>query len=119
MRDTGGTPTAIAVCVKQLTMAPNFEQALARYLTDLNGQSAAHFAEKHPTLKAYSYEINSTGRRYVRIVKVVGGQHPAHSFVDMTNGNVFSPASWKGPDTSLVVGNLYTYTSISEVHRLY
>jgi hypothetical protein len=35
--------------------------------------------------------------RYVRVAQVTGGQRRAYAFIDITNGDILKPASWKSP----------------------
>jgi|ERR1019366_1818082 hypothetical protein len=46
------------------------------------------------------------GGRYVRVSRVEPGSRSAHSFVDMTNGDVLKPASWKAP-AKVARGNIF------------
>ena len=37
------------------------------------------------------------GKKYLKVIMKNHGQSSAHSFVDMNNGDIFKPASWKAP----------------------
>lgn len=46
----------------------------------------------------YKFYLESKGRKYHRIVMETGGGNcSVHAFVDKKTGEVYKPASWKGP----------------------
>jgi hypothetical protein len=45
-----------------------------------------------------NYEVTSSGNKYHKIImKYNDGQRSVHAFVDKKTGDVYKPASWKGP----------------------
>jgi len=46
----------------------------------------------------YSYELDSSGRKYHKIFMCINGKHDSiHAFIDKKTGEVFKPASIKAP----------------------
>ena len=46
----------------------------------------------------YGYELNSDGRKYHKIHMTINGERNSiHAFIDMKTGEVYKPASVKGP----------------------
>ena len=51
------------------------------------------------------------GRKYYKVMQALGDQHPywsVHAFVDKNTGDIYKPASWRGPAKG-VRGNLSTF----------
>ncbi len=91
-----------------------FEAALTSFIVGAQAIIDENYPEGYPenckeTLTA------DPGRRYVRIVRASSLAHSrsVHCFVDMTNGNVLKPASWKTPAKG-ARGNIFTMKSASE-----
>ena len=48
------------------------------------------------------------GSKYVKVVKISsGGSRSVHSFVEISNGNIWKAASWKAPAKNFARGNVY------------
>lgn len=62
--------------------------------------SLEHFDLEPPTM------VLEMGRRYARVVRVSGASVSAHAFVDLANGDVLKPASYKTP-AKHARGNLF------------
>jgi len=60
---------------------------------------------KFPTLEPYVLYVMK-GKRYARIVRSTSTSNHVFAFVDMTNGDVLKPASWKAP-AKHARGNLF------------
>jgi len=61
------------------------------------------FLVKAQAITESSLEI-VRGRKYAKIVE---DGHRAYCFVDLTNGNILKPASWKAPITINPRGNIF------------
>jgi len=51
------------------------------------------------------------GRKYYKVMQALVDQHPhwsVHAFVDKNTGDIYKPASWRGPAKG-VRGNLSTF----------
>jgi hypothetical protein len=109
----------------------SFDDALARWMGKLQAQidaraeeSRAHVSRTHPGLldkpthKHFSERrvVAETGPKYVRVVtrdvKEDGslGGGTATAFVERTTGNIYKPASFKGPTKNFVRGNIFDLT---------
>ncbi len=77
---------------------PDFETALARYLAKLE-EAMRHFNSEKPA----SIRIER-GKRYIRIVQYSGS---AYGFIDMADGSLWKPASWKGPKKNFSRGSIF------------
>lgn len=52
------------------------------------------------------------GSKYVKIVSIsAGGSRSAHSFVEISSGNILKAASWKSPARNFSRGNVYNVTT--------
>lgn len=97
--------------IKQTALKDNnFGGALAAYLLHCQSLISEHTKKHSPALwKNGQKEILEirTGRRYVKVVRLmVNGQESVHSFIDMTNGDVLKPATWRAP-AKHARGNIY------------
>ena len=55
------------------------------------------FKQNHPNSDPYKFYIES-GRKYHKIIMETGGNSSSvHAFVDKKTGEVYKPASWRGP----------------------
>jgi hypothetical protein len=109
----------------------SFDEALARWMRQLQAQYdtrtqdvRARLNETHPGLleksthKRFSERrvVAETGPKYVRVVtrdvnedgSLGGGT--ATAFVERTTGNIYKPASFKGPTKNFVRGNIFDLT---------
>jgi hypothetical protein len=58
------------------------------------------------------------GRKYAKIVmQTPAGQKSVHAFVDITNGDVYKPATWKAPAKNGVRYNLMDEKSRMEMYQ--
>ncbi len=115
----------------------NFDEALARWMARLQAQldakseqSILQIEKTHPGLLRQPSHANFTrrrvvaekGPRYVRIVtrdvKPDGGLGggSATAFVERTTGNVYKPASFKGPTKNFVRGNIFNAAQEPRMH---
>ncbi len=58
-------------------------------------------ADKHTK---FVYE---TGYKYTKVIRQYNGRNSSHAFVDNNTGDIYKPASWRGPAKG-VRYNLYT-----------
>jgi hypothetical protein len=84
-------------------------EELAAFVAAINEKYSTHNREAYPTCEANWSTLEHTGgAKYARIVsrqpKSTGGS--AYCFVDLTNGNILKPASWKAPSTKHARGNI-------------
>lgn len=99
--------------------APSFEQALAAFVEALNTGAKVNNEAKYASnpLTAKSYEAMAGGRAWIRVASFYGtdasGGRCAHCFVEVATGNVFKPASWKGPERNFPRGNIYAAETIA------
>ena len=69
---------------------------------------------KYPN-NAYTFDITE-GRKYIKI-NMINNQESVHAFIDRKTGEVFKPASWRGPAKG-VRYNLLNDSSYQEcLHR--
>lgn len=62
------------------------------------------------------YEL---GKRYAKLIAHAGnGQRSAFGFVDMTTGDVYKAASWRGPERNFVRGNVHTMTESKWIYSI-
>lgn len=58
-----------------------------------------------------NYEISfEFGKKFIRVVKTIHTQRSAHSFIDISNGDVYKAASWTTPAKNFVRGNISELT---------
>jgi hypothetical protein len=64
----------------------------------LNNRLVQHFTDNFPgsTLKPTSIS-REDGKRYVKLVSISNGSRSVYAFIDLTNGDILKPASWKAP----------------------
>lgn len=84
-------------------------EELAAFVAALKTKVEAAHREAYPTCELNWGSIQHTGgMKYARIIstrpKSDGGS--AYCFVDLTNGNILKPASWKAPSTKHARGNI-------------
>lgn len=81
-----------------MTETQNFDAALTTFVKGCQEITDIYFRTNFPNLAAPTFKTQP-GRRYVRVVRVDGGNGggSAHCFVDMTNGDVLKPAGYKTP----------------------
>ena len=83
-----------------------FNARLAAWLKATQEMSDIHYANYFPSLTPARLVLER-GRRYIRVtITEANGSRSAHSFIDMTNGNVLKARNWKSPTPRLVLGNL-------------
>lgn len=64
----------------------------------------------------YSYELDSSGRKYHKIFMCISGKHDSiHAFIDKKTGEVYKPASVKAP----AKGVRYNLLSISSREEMF
>lgn len=68
-------------------------------------RGAEQHSARFPTLEPPTFELDTTGRRYLRIV-MESGQRSVHCFIDATNGDILKAATWKAPAKD-ARGNLF------------
>lgn len=94
---------------------PNsFDASLKDFLSYAFDVIEAYYEKSYPNLKATAFRVEA-GRRYVRVIR----ENSAYCFVDLTNGDILKPASWKAP-AKHARGNIYnsmTWTCVG-VHGI-
>ena len=91
------------------TRGPVTDDDLTRYLAALNAvATAADDARGTRPEFRNSYAIDPGGRKFLRIVSAQsnGNGRSAFLFVEMSTGDLYKPASWKGPERNFPRGNL-------------
>lgn len=91
------------------TTAAVTPEELAAFVAALATRYAEHMKTSWPTCEAnWSTIEHRGGTKYAKIVTVqpksAGGS--AYCFIDLTNGNILKPASWKAPSTKHARGNI-------------
>jgi predicted dithiol-disulfide oxidoreductase (DUF899 family) len=74
----------------------NFETALVAYVEAVQKSTNEHFARHYDNLVPDLIQIEG-GRKYVKISKTNdggAGQKSVHSFVDVSNGDIYKPSGW-------------------------
>lgn len=66
------------------------------WLMAVKAMSDRHYAQNFPNLEPADFSLEP-GKKYIRVVVGKHGQRSAFAFIDMTNGDVLKPASWKTP----------------------
>jgi hypothetical protein len=76
----------------------NFQAKLQSWLEACQKLINDHFAKDLPNLSVPSLSL-SPGKRYIRVVRTenAGQSRSVYAFIDVTNGDVLKPASWKAP----------------------
>lgn len=74
----------------------DFENRLQSWLAGAQRMIDVRYAENYPSLEVPKLELER-GRRYIRVVRRDRSQRSAHAFIDIANGDVLKPASWKTP----------------------
>ena len=59
------------------------------------GQALQENYNQSSTLRNTVFDIKE-GRKYIKIVQI-NNQESVHAFIDAKTGDVFKPASWRGP----------------------
>jgi hypothetical protein len=97
----------------------DFESAVSRYLSDLTELAEATRRRWYPNSQPKAYQA-MVGPRYLRVIVTDAGGvgRSAHSFIDRNTGDVYKPASWKGPAKG-VRGNIFRYAKVSQVASEY
>jgi len=94
---------------------PEFDFHLDRFLTETQTMLDEHYDVHFGNLIAPKVSI-AGGRKYIKIAKTDRGSksHPtergsqsAYFFVDIEDGNVWKPASWKAPVKNFPRGNIF------------
>ena len=84
-----------------------FETALATWLA-----AAQQVITDHDARYDFDFGTNlvlERNRKYIRVVRADrSSSRSAHCFIDKTDGNVYKPASWKGPIKNFPRGNIFT-----------
>ena len=98
-------------------MNENTRQALNSFLTAAQEMIDAHTAARFPGSEPRIL-IEDLGRKYARIwVKYLHeeGRGSAYCFVNMTNGDILHPATWKGP-AKHARGNIFQADAVKAVN---
>ena len=61
---------------------------------DLVDALEANYNSRYPDSSSPVKFETSVGRKYIKIIQVNGG---VHAFIDKKTGEVYKPASWRGP----------------------
>jgi hypothetical protein len=66
------------------------------------GENVNYHQSKIDEIMAGNYSMNKsfvieTGRKYYKIIMVDSNARSVHAFVDKNTGEVYKPASWRGP----------------------
>jgi len=84
-----------------------FDEAFESFIN--GSQSICDDYEKEQGSKAFGKTLTYIkGRRYIKIIATpkLGSGQSVWAFIDMTNGDVLKPASWKAPAKGMR-GNIY------------
>jgi hypothetical protein len=73
----------------------DFDTRLQEWL-EANQKLLNDYYKDIPTLNVPQLSL-MRGKRYVRVVRTDPGSRSVHVFVDITNGDILKPASWKAP----------------------
>lgn len=93
-----GADKACQDCVtKELTPKPDFEQALADFLTSIREVIGANFSKNFPRLAVPTISVDPGGQKYLRIVRDDGRQRSVFCFVDKATGDILKADGWKRP----------------------
>lgn len=83
----------------------DFETALAGFRSIAEATVLAYYAKMEYTHEVPGVEIvASRGKRYAKLIQLPCGS--VHSFVELTTGDIFKPASFKAP-AKHARGNIY------------
>ena len=83
---------------------PKFEKALTAWVAHCQGLVSTHFKDNLSNLSIP--EISFTvGRKYVKVISE-DNQTFVWAFINMENGDIMKPASWKAP-AKHARGNIY------------
>lgn len=75
-----------------MTMTPEFQNAFSVFYDGTIKIERDYMKKQFPNnlLDEFSYKV---GRRYIKIIR----GNSVHAFVDIKNGDILKPASWKAP----------------------
>lgn len=115
------TPVALAQALQRPESDP-IVIALSAFLSGLQQRQDAHqkvafkaHLENAEFMAAHRdyFAISPGAKRYVRVIirSASGTTGSAYCFVDLHNGDIFKPASWKGPEKNFTRGNILNPTS--------
>jgi hypothetical protein len=80
-------------------------ETMVKALETMTAALQAQMVATHPTTdRVYAFEL---GRKYARVYAQMGSGRSVYAFVDVSTGDIFKPASWKGPAKG-VRGNLFS-----------
>tara|TARA_Y100000593_G_scaffold18256_1_gene36514 strand:- start:942 stop:1328 length:387 start_codon:yes stop_codon:yes gene_type:complete len=72
----------------------SLEERVLKWTQDLCNALEANYDNRYPnSVNPVRFEVES-GRKYLKINQIHGG---VHAFVDKKTGEVYKPASWRGP----------------------
>lgn len=75
-------------------------EEIAKFFCALNAKVSATYIEKYPTCEGNHFTVGlKVGMKYAKLVRLTPGQEggSAYVFVDLTNGDILKPESWKAP----------------------
>ncbi len=79
-------------------MDTKFKAALQRWLELAQDVVDTHMKKNFPSLQRRVLVLDRPGQRYVRVFEESqGGGRSCWAFIDLGNGDVLKPASWKAP----------------------
>ena len=84
----------------------SFNDALEQYRQWVSYKVNLWFAQYTPNLDKPTISVAPRGRKYKKLVMYDGTQKTVHSFVEVSTGDIFKPASWKAP-AKHARGNIY------------
>lgn len=73
---------------------------LDAFFESINAKVTATYLEKYPDTKANHYTLKlKIGMKFAKLVRVRGIEESGsvYAFIDLTNGDILKPASWKAP----------------------
>jgi hypothetical protein len=88
---------------------PVTDEQIERFVALIQERSDAEFAREYPRSNPPTFEIDPKGKRYARIIQCEAHlEHSgsAHCFVDYTDGAIYYPAGYRGPQKNHARGNV-------------
>lgn len=73
---------------------------LAAFFAAINTKVTATYVEKYPDCEYNHYSLKlKVGPKFAKLVRVRGTEESGsvYAFIDLTNGDILKPASWKAP----------------------
>ncbi|MCK9267224.1 MAG: hypothetical protein M0P14_00725 [Alkaliphilus sp.] len=87
-------------------MTTEFLKALDEYVDNVQSLVNNDLRKRLPSLDLAKIMVEPRGIKYKKVIYIQGVHKSVHSFVEISTGDIFKPASWKTP-AKHKRGNIY------------